>query len=310
MKQDDMLRIRQLVKDNKEVNCYYSKTLYYDEATVANKLKVLKGDITSDPDRVSSWVDKYCQSKSINLSSEQAEAVKGVVQHKFSVLTGGPGCGKTTTTLVIVRLLEAMKRKVLLAAPTGRATQRMSEVIGREAKTIHRLLEWKGGEFQMNEESPLKGDFLIIDECSMLDISLSASLLKAVSPTCQVLFIGDPDQLPSVGAGNVLKDIITSGLIHCYRLTQVFRQAQESLIIKYAHNINKGQTPYIESPFKNPAIWNNGSDCLFLDSDEATKEQLSFIKGRLLFSLFWWIACAMYSLPVPDSPRKSRGLSD
>ena len=112
--------------------------------------------------------------------------------------------------MVIVRLLEAMKKSVLLAAPTGRATQRMTEVIGREAKTIHRLLEWKGGEFKMNEDNPLKADFLIVDECSMLDISLSASLLKAVPINCHVLFIGDADQLPSIGAGNVLKDIIAS----------------------------------------------------------------------------------------------------
>jgi len=277
MKQDDMLRIRQLVKDETDITGYYSKTLYYDEGTVANKLKELKSNLTTDIERVSNWVDKYCQKESITLSDEQSDAVKGVVQHQFSVLTGGPGCGKTTTTLVIVRLLEAMKKKVLLSAPTGRATQRMSEVIGREAKTIHRLLEWKGGEFQINEESPLKADFLIVDECSMLDISLTASLLKAVPQRCQVLFIGDPDQLPSVGAGNVLKDIISSNFIPCYRLTQVFRQAQQSLIIKYAHQMNKGQTPYIESPFKAPDIWKNGSDCLFLDSDEATKEQLSFI---------------------------------
>jgi len=299
MKQDDQLRIRQLNKDETEVNCYYSKSLYYDEDTVAKKLKSLKGDIATQPDRISDWVNKYCQSKSINLSDEQADAVKGVVQHKVSVLTGGPGCGKTTTTLVIVRLLEAMKRKVLLAAPTGRATQRMSEVIGREAKTIHRLLEWKGGDFQMNEESPLKGDFLIVDECSMLDISLTASLLKAVSPTCQVLFIGDPDQLPSVGAGNVLKDIISSGFIPCYRLTQVFRQAQESLIIKYAHNINKGQTPYIDSPFKSPDIWKNASDCLFIDSDEATKDQLSFIHRVKHF--YDWKTKELEDLSTDDS---------
>jgi len=277
MKQDDQLRIRKLVKDDIEYSCYYSKTLYYDEATVANKLQEMKGDIASEPERIATWISRYCQSKSIALSDEQADAVKGVVQHSFSILTGGPGCGKTTTTLVIVRLLEVMKKQVLLAAPTGRATQRMSEVIGREAKTIHRLLEWKGGEFQKNEETPLQADFLIVDECSMLDISLTASLLKAVPQTCQVLFIGDPDQLPSVGAGNVIKDIIASTVIPCFRLTQVFRQAQESLIIKYAHQINRGQTPYIDSPFKKPSVWQDKSDCLFIDSDEATQDQLSFI---------------------------------
>ncbi len=277
MKQEGQLCTRHLNKDNVETIGYYSKTLFYDETAVATLLRGMKGPVASEPERIAQWVTAYCQSKHITLSEEQANAVNGVVQHRFSILTGGPGCGKTTTTLVIVRLLEAMNKTVLLAAPTGRASQRMSEVIGREAKTIHRLLEWKGGEFQMNEASKLKTDFLIVDEGSMLDISLTASLLKAVPTTCQVLFIGDPDQLPAVGAGNVLKDMIASAVIPCFRLTQVFRQAQASLIIQYAHQINKGQTPYIASPFKNPDLWKTSADCLFIDSDEATQEQLGFI---------------------------------
>jgi len=277
MEQEGLLCTRRLLHDNEETACYYSKTLFYDEAAVARIISGMQGRAASEPERIARWIDHYCQKKSIALSDEQADAVKGVVQQRFSVLTGGPGCGKTTTTLVIVRLLEAMKKTVVLAAPTGRAAQRMSEVIGREAKTIHRLLEWKGGEFQMNENNKLQTDFLIVDECSMLDISLTASLLKAVPGTCQVLFIGDPDQLPSVGAGNVLKDIIASGAVPCFRLTKVFRQAQQSLIIQYAHQINRGETPYIDSPFKTPDIWQKGADCLFIDSDEATQEQLGFI---------------------------------
>ncbi|MEA3231876.1 MAG: AAA family ATPase, partial [Thermodesulfobacteriota bacterium] len=173
--------------------------------------------------------------------------------------------------------LEAMKRKILLAAPTGRAAQRMMDVIGNESKTIHRLLEWRIGQFKRNEENPLDVDFIIIDECSMLDISLTASLLKAIPPESQILFIGDADQLPSVGAGNVLQDIIASGAVHCFKLKKVFRQAEESLIIKYAHRINNGDMPYIDSPFKRPEIWRQKADCLFMDSDEATKEQLNFI---------------------------------
>ena len=245
MQQIGQLCTRHLNKDNVETIGYYSKTLFYDETAVATIVRGMKGPVASEPDRIAQWVTAYCQSKHIALSDEQAHAVNGVVQHRFSILTGGPGCGKTTTTLVIVRLLEAMNKTVLLAAPTGRASQRMGEVIGREAKTIHRLLVWKGGEFQMNEDTKLIADFLIVDECSMLDISLTASLLKAVPTTCQVLFIGDPDQLPAVGAGNVLKDMIASEVIPCFRLTQVFRQAQASLIIQYAHQINKGQTPAI-----------------------------------------------------------------
>ena len=278
MSNENHLKVRILADDVGESQlCYYAKSLYYDEKTVAEKLTRKAGPVQADEKRIARWVDTYCRRHKINLSNEQSEAVRGVVKHQCAVLTGGPGCGKTTTTLVIVRLLEAMDKKVLLAAPTGRAAQRMGEVIGREAKTLHRLLEWQRNIFQKNEERPLDADFLIVDECSMLDISLSASLLKAVPPGCQLLLIGDADQLPSVGAGNVLKDIIATGLIPCYRLTQVFRQARESLIISYAHQVNSGATPTIDSPFKKPAIWQKGNDCLFIDADEATKEQLSFI---------------------------------
>jgi len=226
---------------------------------------------------VGNWIDAYCREQNITLSGEQRGAVGAVARCHVSVLTGGPGCGKTTTTLVIVRLLEHLGNRVLLAAPTGRAAQRMSEVIGREAKTLHRLLEWQNGSFQKNEEQPLHCDFLIVDECSMLDISLMASLLKGVVDGCQLLLIGDSDQLPSVGAGNVLRDIIRSNRIQVMRLTKIFRQAQQSKIIQYAHDINGGVLPRIESPFKKPELWKLQEDCLFIDSDEATQEQLTFI---------------------------------
>lgn len=257
--------------------CYYSKSLFYDELFVAKKVSGFGAPPQVDGDRIRKWITRYCESKNISLSGEQAAAVNSIAREKFSVLTGGPGCGKTTTTLVIVKLLEAMQLTVLLAAPTGRAAQRMSEVIGQEAKTIHRLLEWQQGKFKKNEEDPLAVDFLIVDECSMLDITLTASLLKAVPDNCQVLLIGDADQLPSVGAGNVLKDMIGSGKVPCFKLTKIFRQAQESLIIKYAHQINGGELPHIDSPFKKPELWQNKIDCQFLDSEEATKEQISFV---------------------------------
>jgi exodeoxyribonuclease V alpha subunit len=278
MHQDGLLMVRELTAPE-EANepCYYSKTLYFDELYVAKKIAEMKRPAPVDRERVEQWISRYCQAKGVSLSDEQAAAVKGIVSERFSILTGGPGCGKTTSTQVLVKLLEAMKVKVLLAAPTGRAAQRMMEVIGNESKTIHRLLEWQIGKFKRDEENRLDVDFLIVDECSMLDISLTASLLKAVPDQSQVLFIGDADQLPSVGAGNVLRDLIASGAVACFRLTKIFRQAQESLIIRYAHQINKGELPYIDSPFKLPEIWKQGADCLFLDSDEATKEQLSFI---------------------------------
>jgi len=278
MERENHLRVRLLKSSSKgEHLCYYSKSLYYDEEYVAGKIRSMVKAADMECKNISNWIENYCRTETLTLSREQRGAVRSVVRNQFAVLTGGPGCGKTTTTLVIVRLLEFLRKKVLLAAPTGRAAQRMAEVIGREAKTLHRLLKFRNGKFEKNEKQPLKGDFLIVDECSMLDISLTASLLKAVPAGCQVLFIGDSDQLPSVGAGNVLQDILKSGVVVSCRLTQIFRQARRSKIIAYAHEINRGITPYIDSPFKKPAIWHDSTDCMFLDSDEATREQLSFV---------------------------------
>jgi exodeoxyribonuclease V alpha subunit len=174
-----------------------------------------------------------------------------------------------------------MQKRVVLAAPTGRESQRMSEVIEYDAKTIHRLLEWAPGKngFKKGEDDPLQLDWLIIDECSMLDINLAAALLKAIPQNAQVLFIGDPDQLPSVGAGNVLQDLLQATCVPSFRLTKVFRQAEESMIIRFAHQINKGQIPKIESPFHKPDLWKDKTGCIFIDADEATQEQLQFL-GR------------------------------
>lgn len=278
MEENNLLRMRMLVlHDNQRCPCYYSKSLFYDEQYVAAKLSRITTQQLEQDDDIQGWIGDYCAAEDIQLSDEQQQSVGSSVQQPFSVLTGGPGCGKTTTTLVIVRLLEHLGKKVLLAAPTGRAAQRMGEVIGRSAKTIHRLLEWQFGSFLRDEDNPLQGDFLIVDECSMLDISLTASLLRAVPDGCGVLFIGDSDQLPSVGAGNVLADIIDSGVVPIFRLTKIFRQARESSIIQYAHEVNRGNIPRIESPFQHPGIWGDGTDCMFLDSDEATSEQLQFV---------------------------------
>ena len=259
--------------------CYYSRSLFFDEKYVSDALNKRKNKLKIDHNRVIGWINKFCEAKRVFLSSEQKESILGILPCSFSVLTGGPGCGKTTTTQALVKLLLAMGRKVPLAAPTGRAAQRMMEVIGLEAKTIHRLLKWDPatGGFKKNDEEPLDTDYLVIDECSMLDISLTASLLKAVPMHAQVLFIGDADQLPSVGAGNVLKDIIGSNQLTTYRLTKVFRQAAQSDIIRYAHEINAGKFPLIDTPFRNPKLWKQKNDCMFIDSEEATIEQLKFI---------------------------------
>jgi exodeoxyribonuclease V alpha subunit len=258
--------------------CYYARSLYFDEQYVAKRIRAMKDPVDVDTTRVRRWVGLFTKAKGLELSPEQADAVQGISGKGVSILTGGPGCGKTTATRVLVSLLEAMKRRVTLAAPTGRAAQRMGEVVGREARTIHRLLGWANGRFKKNQDAPLETDFLVVDECSMLDISLTASLFKALPDACQVVFIGDYDQLPSVGAGNVLKDLIESGTVACFRLTQIFRQAAQSLIIQYAHQINSGNMPWIASPFKDSSVWKKKTDCLFLDSDEATAEQLQFIR--------------------------------
>ena len=278
----DELKIRQLAHPDGKITAYYAPSLYHDETYVAQRTQQLvRAGLTSPPpdERVRSWVTRYCEKHELQLSDEQQEAVRRVVTEPLSILTGGPGCGKTTTTRVIVALLRAMKKEVLLAAPTGRAAQRMGEVIGQEAKTLHRLLDWNPayGGFRHNEEVPLAGDFLIVDETSMLDIHLAASVFRAIPEGTQVLLIGDADQLPSVGAGNVLQDLIASDMVPVAQLTQVFRQAQQSQIIRYAHQINASQVPDVGSPFRTPALWQQ-HDCLFVDSEEATQEQLRFIK--------------------------------
>jgi exodeoxyribonuclease V alpha subunit len=277
--------------------CYYAKSLYYDELYVARKIGAMLGRHQVDPLRVRRWIDTYCRVRQIRLSAEQDAAVNGIVAEKVSILTGGPGVGKTTATLVLVRLLEAMGVRVMLAAPTGRAAQRMTDVIGRPAKTIHRLLEWQPAGFKRSEDSPLAVDFLLVDECSMLDISLAAALLKAVPLKSRVLFIGDADQLPSVGAGNVFKDLIDSCKIPTFRLDKIFRQAEHSSIIRFAHLINMGELPRIDSPFNKPELWKDGNDCLFVDSDEATSEQLGFIARVKRFFDLKTAAVAEHAMP-------------
>ena len=247
---------------------YYSRKIYFNETYCAEKIHALKDNEQSlriDDSLLDSSNDN------ITLSEEQKNSVKGILGHGISVLTGGPGCGKTTTTKKLVNVLQSLGKKIVLAAPTGRAAQRMTEVIGSEACTIHRLLGWDhlNGGFLKNESNTLEADFIIIDESSMLDINLASSLLKATPYEAQILFIGDADQLPPVGPGDFFKDLISSDIVPVYRLNKIFRQGKESMIIKYAHDINKGITPNIETPLLTPEIWTNGTDCSFVDSGMA-----------------------------------------
>ena len=207
----------------------------------------------------------------------QAHAIQSAVCSKVMVLTGGPGTGKTTTVQGIIAAYGQMGLQILLAAPTGRAAKRMSEATGMPAKTIHRLLECKPPEgYQRNEENPLEGDVLIVDECSMIDVILMNSLLKALPHNMRLVLVGDTDQLPSVGAGNVLRDIIDSGRFPVIRLTRIFRQAQQSRIITNAHRINKGEFPDISN--------GRNTDFFFIENDnpeEAVQEILALVSKKL-----------------------------
>jgi len=210
------------------------------------------------------WLDRILAHDKITLSEEQDRSVRLVLTSSMSIITGGPGTGKTTTLKAVVAALEGLDRRVLLASPTGRAAKRLSEVTGREAKTAHRLLEYdpETHRFKHNSDNPLACDALIVDEASMLDMNLSNYLLKALPDQAQLVLVGDVDQLPSVGPGNVLRDIIQSGAVPVARLTQIFRQAQESLIVVNAHRINSGEQPIL------PAA-SEERDCVHISAQEA-----------------------------------------
>ena len=213
----------------------------------------------------------------IEYDEVQLAAIRQAVTFKVMVLTGGPGTGKTTTTQGIIAALKKAGLRVLLAAPTGRAAKRMSEATGMEAKTIHRLLEYNPQDgYKRNDENPLEGDALIVDECSMIDILLMNNLLKAVPVGMRLVFVGDIDQLPSVGAGNVLRDIIDSQRIPVVRLVRIFRQAQKSRIVMNAHTINQGRFPDTS----------NGRDTDFFfmredDPERAAETIVRLVKERL-----------------------------
>ncbi len=215
--------------------------------------------------RVGHWIDTFTQKRGITLSTEQRRAVELAASSRLLVLTGGPGCGKTFTTRTIVALWRAMGKSILLAAPTGRAAQRLTELTRVEAKTIHRMLAFDPStmRFRHDEDNPLQVEAFVVDETSMLDLFLAYSLFKAIPPDAQVLLVGDIDQLPSVGPGMVLRDVIVSERIPVVRLTEVFRQAAASHIITNAHHINQGRMPRLT-----PLDGTEESDCLWMNAAE------------------------------------------
>jgi exodeoxyribonuclease V alpha subunit len=229
----------------------YARQLYEAEARAAERvvqlLKTEAAPISIDIAKAIAWFESE---ERIHLAESQRRALASAISAKVSVITGGPGTGKTTIVNGVLRVLEKKGRRILLAAPTGRAAKRLEEATGREAKTIHRLLEMNPQEqsFARNTEAPLDADMVIVDEASMIDTPLFSHLVRALPNRCQLVLVGDVDQLPSVGPGSVLKDIIESNQADVAVLDHIFRQAAESLIVVNAHRINKGEAPVLEGP--------------------------------------------------------------
>jgi exodeoxyribonuclease V alpha subunit len=256
-----------LKENNKAV---FLARFYLFETGVAQRLNALVNTPKSirdiDPSKAIDWVQKQL---TITLAANQIKAVGWAIENKVMVITGGPGTGKTTIINAILQIFSRLDARIMLAAPTGRAAKRMSETTGFEAKTIHRLLEYsfqKGG-FQRNEDKPLDCDVLIIDEASMIDTILMYHLLKAVPPFATFILVGDVNQLPSVGAGNVLNDIIASGSVPVATLDKIFRQARFSQIVVNAHNINEGIVPSLNTDYSSSPQ----NDFYFIEQEDPEK---------------------------------------
>ncbi len=243
---------------------------FYYERSIADKLALLCCSLTSTELNVDNEIKHFEEVNKITFHPDQKKAIINAVNSGVSIITGGPGTGKTTIVKCIIELLEAQRKKILLTAPTGRAAKKLSEATERDARTIHRALQvdFRSKRFIFNEQNPLPYNVIIVDEVSMVDVPLMCNLLKAVARDTKLIFVGDKDQLPSVGAGNVLEDMLTSGVISVAELTQIYRQSEKSLIISNAHKINEGEMPEID----------NKSQDFFFDS----KVELEDIKTTIV----------------------------
>ena len=249
----------------------YLTALHVSETQVARRaadlLRAPRAVSPIDTTHALAWVE---QKTGLALTEEQRQAVRLALQEKLLIITGGPGTGKTTILQAVIRLLEEKKLRIHLASPTGRAAKRLAEVTGHEATTLHRLLEWnpREGGFQRNARNPLETDFVVVDEVSMLDVLLAHHLLQAIPLTATLLLVGDADQLPSVGPGTVLRDLLGVAGIPAIRLTTIFRQAARSRIVANAHRVNRGQLPDLSVPAADQA-----QDFFFLSEEDPARLQ-------------------------------------
>ena len=257
----------------------YLAELYASEIVITQKLTELMTNEIHNMEDIHYLIKYIEQINDITYAEKQKEAIKKVYNSPVSIITGGPGTGKTTIVKGIISLFEAQGLKISLCAPTGRAAKRISDLTDRPAKTIHRLLEVMPGSreslrFARNQDNPLPCQVLIIDEFSMVDIVLFSQLITAVKPNCRIVLVGDSNQLPAVGPGNILKDLIESDIVPCVMLTEIFRQSQQSQIVVNAHNINNGIAPVSAG---------RDSDFFFIDADGDKAEELlvQFVTARL-----------------------------
>ncbi len=277
---ETLVTAQELIDDE---DCIYLPAFFMAERGTASKLRKiqlsprdrLQAFKTVNWEQAFTWLDR---NSPIQLTDQQKSAVQMALTEKVSILTGGPGTGKSTITASVIKLLQTKNGSVLLCAPTGRAAKRLNETTGQEAKTIHRLLEYKPAQstpFVRDQSNPLDADLIIVDETSMVDILLMNHLLNAIDAGCHLLLVGDVDQLPSVGPGSVLRDLIESGMIPVTRLDTIFRQAEDSFIIVNAHRINQGEMPLFDRTAKDFFLFSES------DAEKAAQWVVDIVSQRI-----------------------------
>jgi len=264
LKDGDLVSFRKMPTASGPVEGLYTRAMYTCESYVAKRLAAMTKETDSRLSKAqtidwAAFFKKLGRKHQVTLTEQQQDAVRAALTHKVCVLTGGPGTGKTTTLRAVIGALDSIRARYALASPTGRAAKRLSEATEKDAYTIHRLLGYSAdGEWLAGEEAPLNADMIIIDETSMVDLELFQRLLAAVPPNAHLMLVGDVDQLPSVGAGDVLRDVINSGVAHVTRLDAIFRQASDSMIIVNAHKVNKGELPDLSNTSRDFFMFNVG----------------------------------------------------